>query len=86
MSQAQPQYAPILAYAPKAKQQAEFYNCSGLHYPGHIAPWGFDATLAGEPWASMSDHSNGVYCALNMISEWESILLIIHVVPSQSFD
>ena len=80
MSQAQPQYAPLLAYVPKARQQAAFYNCSnapkpgpcqGTHFPGHIAPFGFDATLAGEPWASMSDHSNGVFACLNMIQDWE---------------
>ena len=28
-------------------------------------------TLVGEPWASLSDHSNGVFAALNMIQEWE---------------
>jgi hypothetical protein len=39
--------------------------------PGHIAPWGYDATLAGEPWASMSDQSNAVFACLNMIQEWE---------------
>lgn len=82
----------MLAFLPKARAQAAFYNCSnssggggalcingtcdgspcrGLHFPGHIAPWGFDATLAGEPWASMADHSNGVYASLNMIQEWE---------------
>jgi hypothetical protein len=80
MSQAQPQYAPLLAYLPKARRQAAFYNCtvsgragpcSGIHMPGHIAPWGYDATLAGEPWASMSDQSNAVFACLNMIQEWE---------------
>jgi hypothetical protein len=109
LSQAQPQYAPLLAFIPKARAQAAFYICSGgggggccpdgavrcgdaplcnsssrssnnsrssspcpgLHFPGHIAPFGFDATLAGEPWASMSDHSNGVFASLNMIQEWE---------------
>ena len=101
LSQAQPQYAPLLAFLPKARAQAAFYTCNGgggggccgdgavrcgnaplcnssssspcpgLHFPGHIAPFGFDATLAGEPWASMSDHSNGVFASLNMIQEWE---------------
>ena len=101
ISQAQPQYAPLLAFLPKARAQAAFYTCSGggsggccpdgavrcgnaplcnssssspcpgLHFPGHIAPFGYDATLAGEPWASMSDHSNGVFASLNMIQEWE---------------
>ncbi len=101
VSQAQPQYAPLLAFLPKAQAQAAFYTCSGrggggccpdgavrcgnaplckngssgpcpgLHFPGHIAPFGFDATLAGEPWASMADHSNGLFASLNMIQEWE---------------
>ena len=77
LAQAEPQHAPVLAYAHKARRQAMFYNCSGgvpcrgLHYPGHIAPFGFDSTLAGEPWASMSDHSNAVFAALNMIAQWE---------------
>ena len=38
---------------------------------GHIAPLGLPSTLAGEPWASMSDQSNGVFAALNMITYWE---------------
>jgi hypothetical protein len=96
LSQAQPQYAPLLAYIPRAIAQAQFYNCSsnitggsgggsscangscdggspcpGIHFPGHIGPFGFNGQNAGEPWASMSDHSNGVFAALNMIQEWE---------------
>ena len=71
LPQAQPQYRPILDYAPKAKLEAEFYGCPGLHYPGKIVPWGHGSTLVGEPWASMALHSNGVYLALNMVQEWE---------------
>ena len=77
LPQAEPYAAPLMAYAAKARRQAAFYNCSdgkpcrGLHYPGKIAPFGFDATFAGEPWASMSDHSNAVFAALNMVAQWE---------------
>ena len=54
--QAEPQYKPVLDFVPKARKQAAMYNCSGTHWPGHIAPFGFDSTLAGVPWASMSLH------------------------------
>lgn len=66
-----PQYQPLIDYIPTAMADAAMYNCSGLHFPGHIAPFGEQATLTGEPWASMSIHSNGVLAALNMIQHWE---------------
>ncbi len=66
-----PYFPPLLDYQPKAREQAALYNCSGTHWPGHIAPYGFDASLAGVPWASMSLNSNGVLSALNLIAQWE---------------
>ena len=66
-----PYFPPLLAYQPKAREHAAMYNCSGTHWPGHIAPYGFDASLAGVPWASMSLNSNGVLSALNLIAHWE---------------
>ena len=60
-----------LPLVPKARKAASEYNCSGTHWPGHIAPFGYSATLAGVPWASMSLQSNGVLGALNMIAHWE---------------
>jgi hypothetical protein len=45
INQAYPQYKPVLDYWPKARQQAAQYNCSGTHWPGHIAPFGPSAHL-----------------------------------------
>jgi hypothetical protein len=52
IAQARPQYAPLLAYLPKARQQAAFYNCTtpapgpcpGIHLPG-AKPAFFGANL-----------------------------------------
>ena len=30
----------ILEYIPEGRLEAAAYNCSGVHYPGHIGPFG----------------------------------------------
>src|SRR5690242_15968974 len=32
-------YTPVLAYVAVGLEAATAFNCSGVHYPAHIAPW-----------------------------------------------
>ena len=66
-----PQYQPLLDYLPRAREQAAGYNCSGVHFPGQIAPFGYDAIKGDGPWEDMAIHSNAVLAAINMLQHWE---------------
>eukprot|EP00118_Oscarella_pearsei_P004347 m.18432 g.18432 ORF g.18432 m.18432 type:complete len:780 (+) comp27660_c0_seq1:15-2354(+) len=65
------QYQPLLDFLPMARQGAKAFNCSGLHYPTHIAPWGFPGSIGPSPYGDLKQHSTGSFSALNFISHWE---------------
>ena len=65
------QYKPILDYVPQGRINAKAFNCTGLHYPVHIAPWGFSGSLAMGPAGNLGQHSTASFCALNFIAHWD---------------
>jgi hypothetical protein len=69
LSMALSQYKPILDYIPQGRMNSKAFNCTGLHYPVHIAPWGFSGSLG--PRGNLRQHSTASFCALNFISHWE---------------
>ena len=71
---AESQFPPLLAYMPKARQNALAYGVTeggALHYTPHLAPWGYESTLGRSPGGDMSLHWAGVLSALNLVSHWE---------------
>ena len=64
-------YDPLLDYIPTARKGALAFNCTGLHYPTHIAPWGFSGSIGPSPYGDLKQHSTGSFSALNVISHWE---------------
>lgn len=73
------QYKPILDYVPQGRINAKTFNCSGLHYPVHIAPWGFSASLG--PMGDLRQHSTASFC-----TEFHRSLGVLHEhdVPEDS--
>ena len=68
LAQTMSQPAAILAFEPKARARAAHFNCSGLHYPGDMGPFGY-LGLKGQ--GDMAIQSNGLLTALNFIQQWE---------------
>ena len=65
------QYQPLMDFRPLGRQGAQAFNCTGLHFPVHIAPWGFASSLGPSPWGDLRQHSTASFSALNFISHWE---------------
>eukprot|EP01084_Bolivina_argentea_P005802 10949_1 len=62
---ATPYYVPVLQYVKQGIINAQSYNCSNsVHYPGHIAPFGF--TNSGD----MGQHSDASFAALNFVNHF----------------
>jgi hypothetical protein len=75
LSLAESQYAPLLAYRPRAEANARAYGVDGaLHFGPHIGPWGMDSTLGPSPGGDMGLHWAGVMSALNPLQHWEFTL------------
>lgn len=68
---AEAQFQPLLQQAATGRMNARYYNCSGLHFTGHIAPWGFYGSLGPAPYGDMRQHSDASFAAINFLSHWE---------------
>lgn len=71
LDEASAQFEPLLAQAKRGRKDAAYYNCSGLHFSGHIAAFGFHGSLGPAPFGDMRQHSDASFAALNFLSWWE---------------
>ena len=56
-----PFFDVIVDYMAKGEQMADdYFGCPGVHYPGHIGPWGMTSTDVGD----MGQRSDAVFAAL----------------------
>lgn len=56
-----PFFDVIIDYMAKGEQMADdYFGCPGVHYPGHIGPWGMTSTDVGD----MGQRSDAVFAAL----------------------
>jgi hypothetical protein len=54
----------ILQMVPQGKKDAEVYKCPGVHFPGHIAPFG------QKNWIDAGQHTDAIFAALHFINHW----------------
>ena len=71
MEQVQSLFPVAEAYVPQARVNAQYYNCSGLHFPGHIAPFGYSGSLGPAPFGDMRQHTDASFLALHHVWTWE---------------
>jgi hypothetical protein len=41
-------FDPILQWVPNGQKMAAQFGCLGVHYPGHIGPWGLTVSSVGD--------------------------------------
>jgi hypothetical protein len=41
-------FDPILQWVPNGQKMAAQFGCPGVHYPGHIGPWGLEVSSVGD--------------------------------------
>lgn len=50
----------------------QVYNCSGIHLPASLGPWGEGGFILGRPAADLSMHSNAAFAAINFVRAWDA--------------
>ena len=60
-----PYWQAIIEMVPQGKKDAEAYNCSGVHLPGHIAPFG--QVNHGD----MGQHTDAIFAAMHFVNHWK---------------